>query len=217
MQVSNTSVNSNLGFKSVYPVYHWCKMNGKYRPVSDRKSVENCQRVLSGMLNRGDWVDLEKCGKSFLIQTVQYISHFDKDYKNCRFTRSYYYNHGGYQHDSAGNVKGFEPCAYLLTGVDAADFEETYGKPIGKTKNLEYLSQKEIYTAVMRAKMAYITKGLKYVKDKAKKFVDKESKTPLELHTICTQNPVDKKWRMIKMEFFKTGDKENPLVRNDII
>jgi len=217
IEVKNTNYTSKCNFKSVYPVYHWHRVNGKFVPATDSNVVHRYQKLLAGILRQGGFLDLEHGGKSFLYQIASFVAQFDSDYKYGRYVRSFYDNHGGYKYDSKGEAYKIVPSAYLLTGKDAIEFEETFGRPIGKLKNEEELTEKELDRAVKRAKVAFATKGYRFVKERCGKLKDKDTQKPLELHTIFVQWNKHKKPELIKLGFFQQGDENNPLIKNNII
>ena len=146
---------------------------------------------------------------------AQFISNYDKDFKYAPFVRSFYNNYGGFR--NMPDRRAIEPMAYLITGNDAAEFEQVFGKPIGAVKNDENYTEKEKKKLVTGAKVAYAIKGSGFVKSKCEKFVDKETGKPLELHVIFDRSDKRNPLKLIRSCFFIKGDKNNPLITNGII
>jgi hypothetical protein len=221
MQIQPVCIKSNnkqhTNFKSVYPVYHWYKPNDKFIPATDLKIVHKFQRLLTGLLVKGNKYDLSIPGKTFIHGVMNFIANNDNDYKNIPYVRSFYNAKGGCKRDWKGEIYDIVPSAYLLTGNDAVDFENLFGKPIGRVRKTENYSEKEILAEIRKAKIAYATKGPKFIKERANKFVDKETSRQLELHTIFTQPDKNKPPKLIKLGFFTKGGENNPFIKNGIL
>ena len=213
--VSSQNYNTPCNFKSVYPVYHWCKINGKYKPATNQDLVHHCQRLLTSMLNNGGYRNPATVKKSAIGLLSKFIASIDSDYKYVPFVRSFYNNCGGYK--NSVKSRGIEPMAYLITGNDAAEFEQVFGKPIGAIKNDENYSEKDKDRLVTRAKVAYASKGPLFVKSRCVKFVDRETGKPLELHAIFDRSDKSNPLKLIRCGFFIEGAKDNPLITNGII
>lgn len=206
----------NPNFKSVYPVYHWYNPNKKFSPVTDIGTIRHCQRLLVGMIN-STTPKLYRKDSSFLQQVINYIAVNDKDFLAVPYVRSFYNAKGGFKRDAKGNIYKVEPLAYIITGNDAVNFENVYGKPINTIAKEVNGSEREIQAAVQRAKCAFSYNGLKYMRERSLKFVDKESKKPLELHTIFCKVGDNNSPKLIKLSFFESGAKNNPFVKNGYI
>ena len=212
----DNKISSNTNFKSVYPVYHWFKPKDKYVPATSMQYVKHFQRLVVSILNKKSLLMNVK-SDSFLKNFVDYIASKDIDYKYTPYVRSFYNSKGGLKRDSNGIVYDIEPNSYILTGQDAVYFENLFGKPINYVIKESNIQETEIKRLVAQAKRAYASKGLKFVKEKQKLFVDKQTSRPLELHTIFKMYKNDVVPRLYKAEFFEKNAKNNPLITNDII
>ena len=216
VSLSNQNYGNSCNFKSVYPVYHWLKFDGKYKPATKNEWVHRCQRLLAAMLNKASHLDLDHPGKSVLHNTGCYVASVDENYKSIPHVCSYYNNFGGFK--NSPDRRAIDPMAYLVTGADAIEFEQIFGKPVCASKKQEFRSQKEIDESISRARFSYALKGPEFIKSRSAKFIDKESGNPVELHTIFERTSDNNHpLRMIKCSFFIQGDKKNPLITNGII
>lgn len=220
MQIQNLSLNQpamkQTSFKSVYPVYHWHKPVDQYVPaLQDIKDVKRYQRMLTGMLN-SQAVGKEHAPTTFLQDVIKYISHWDKDYKEIPYVRTFLNYNGGIKTAWNGNIYEVKPMAYLLTGKDAVRFDKDYSKPIeyANASARQYDCEKLAEMEITGAKRSYGYGGAAYVNGELGKFKDKETQKPLELHTIIYGKPTSRKAQIIKMGFFPTNDSTNPLVIN---
>lgn len=204
--------SSQPNFGGVYPVIHWVAEEGgmSYAPVVTEKLTTILQGKLVRRFNKS-LVGLEE-KKAALIRKIQsFLVNNDKDYSLHRYTRSYYDKEGGW-----GENK-FKPISYLITGQDAVSFENDYGKPIGKIRNLSPKRNGRRYSADLRlAQIDYYKKGLNFVKAKSGLFRD-EKGTQYSLHTKFIihrkKSGEIKDYELVGMKFCPNEGKSNPFVK----
>lgn len=222
MQIQNSLQNSNLSyktnFKSVYPVYHWHKIGKSYAPAFDMNLIRRYQNILTRMLNSRVAGGRKQNPTTFLQEIVKYISEKDIDYKNIPYVRTFFNYKGGIKEAWNGNAI-IEPMAYILTGRDAVDFENMYGKPVGTAQKIskQYDDERIGKLEIEQAKSAYGFGGRAYIKDSLGKFKDLITGRPLELHTIFIDGKQKKPPILLKLAFFQKDGFDNPLVTNGII
>ena len=144
---------------------------------------------------------------SQLVQRVRrFVTRRDSDYAENHYVRTFYNSKGGIKNGK------FEPIVYLLTGRDAVNFEETYGKPLGQLKKqlgLKYSAE------IQSAKIDYWLKGLNYVKQKSQKSCGRDG-LPHELHikteTVRSKTGNIKGYNIVNMEYFPNQGTKNPFV-----
>ena len=222
VQIQNLSLPQNniksTNFKSVYPVYYWHKPADSYVPAFDMKNVKRYQRMLTGILNS---LTVGKNHKvtTFMQDVIKYIANWDKDYKKNPYVRTFLNYNGGIKTSWNGNVSKIEPCAYLLSGRDAVDFDTMYSKPIKYTNAAakQYDSKKLAKKEIDKAKKSYGYGGSAYVKGELGKFKDENTRKPLELHVIIVGKPTSRSAKIYKIGFFPTDGSNNPFVTNGIL
>lgn len=224
MQIQNVTSSctrcNNTNFKSVYPVYHWYKPADKYIPAFDKSRVRRYQKILTGMLNAKINTSEKLKSSKFLQEVLKFVSAHDRDFNNLPYVRTYFDYKGGLKTAWNGNVYEVKPSAYILTGRDAADFENMYGKPLGSAKSTANNGgQMNIHqrAELENAKLCYAYGGERFVLEKMKLFKNPETGNPLELHVIMSGGENSHKAKVIKLNYFETGAKNNPLVTNGII
>lgn len=224
MQIQNLPTTQNrldkTSFKSVYPVYHWCKTaGGSYAPTFNIKEVKHFQRLLTNILNSGNKETSKKDKKQFAQVLIKHIKEMDPDYKANPCVRTFINYKGGVKTAWNGNTYDIEPSAYLLTGKDAIEFDLMYSRPISVAKhNAKQLDNPKIMeNEINNAKKSYGLGGATYVKRKVGLFKDKITQKPLELHTIIDNTLSLRKTKFIKLKFFETESENNPLKKNGII
>ena len=217
--VDNTGKYRKVNFGSVYPVYHWHKPTETYVPAFDIKDVKRYQRTLTKMLNSRISGGKEHSPSTFLQSVIEYLAKNDSDYKELKYTRSFFNYKGGIKTAWNGNVYKIEPMAYLLTGRDAVDFENLYGKPIGYSTLIakQYEDECMQKTEMWQVKDAYKHGGMAFVKDLLGKFRDKETNKELELHTIYGKIKLSGGDKLLKLQFFQKGSVDNPFTTNGIM
>lgn len=169
-------------------------------------------RLIEEMQLKGDAAQkLRKTASDLNItsRAHKYIGARDNDYKRYPFVRGFNNEKGGDKGDR------FETISYILTGNDAAYFEENYGKPIGQTKAmLKSLGANPSKTAELQEKLSdYWTMGLEFSKKRAKDFKPKNNE-PYELHVEVerqrskTGKPIG--YRILDMKFCPREGAQNP-------
>ena len=169
MQVQSISVNypsktnKQLSFGKAYPVVHWVSEKGgrHFEPVV----TEDLTRILQSKLVRKFNKHLMglKADKIAILKPVQeFLRANDPDYRQHKITRSFYDEKGGWSEE--GNK--FNPISYMMTGIDAFSFEQTYGKPVGlmKKKSPRLLSGRRRSVELTMSQKEYNEKGLNFVK-----------------------------------------------------
>ena len=218
--ISNNYSNrkNEQSFKAVYPVYHWHKVDSGYFTALNMNDVKKYQKMLTRLLNQLKPNNKEQGDNSIMQQIVNYVAEKDKDYKKCPIVRSYYNYNGGIKNDWRGEICKIEPMVYIITGQDAVDFENNYGKAIGYARqqinNPE--TERQGKCALHNANMDYSYGGQAFVKEKNGKFIDAESKEPLELHTIIVKDAKGKKDSLLKVGIFSINEERNPFVKKGI-
>lgn len=231
MQVQSVTSNpysmQQPNFKSKFPVYHWHKPADEYFVTFDMRTVQRYQKILMKILNTLIF-DHSNPPKTFLERVNDYVFQWDKDYKNFPkensltdfpFVKSAYDRRGGYKTAYNGNIYEVKPMAYLMTGDDAVNYEVLYSKPIPRAYKIarQYDDKVLKENEVKEAKMSYGYGGIAYAKDMDKRLLHPVTKKPVELHTVFKINPKTNYPTLIKLEFFETGGKDNPFVKNGIL
>ena len=165
-------VRQKAVFKSCAPVYHFLREKGKdiAYPVCSKSLNETLQGKLVRILNNSvKFSDTEK-GK----RLIDIVSAMDKDYRcsdEKQKTRTYY-NYGG------GWIGGkFEPFNYLITGDDVKEFNEKFGKPIGKSgADSPKIDGRPISAEYHTNINNFVLGGLNFVKDLRRAIVSKPKK-----------------------------------------
>lgn len=214
---SNLSKN-NLGlrkqepaFKSAFPVVHWVReTNGSYAPALTEELNKKLQRIVVRHINsQGRKATVEKL--NFINYLKGIISKSDKDFALNPVARSFYNPKGGW-------INGdFEPFGYIITGNNAEHFNETLGKPIGRSKSpAPYVGEKYSSAEVNLALGDYFKRGLSFVKKLAPKFKP-NSKIPHGLHTkfevVRTKTGRIKEFRLLDIKFCPQEGPKSPFVR----
>ena len=161
---------------------------------------------------------VKHAGSAMDEEIVKYISEKDIDYKNIPYVRTFFNYKGGIKEAWNGNTI-IEPMVYILTGRDAVDFENMYGKPVGTAQKIskQYDDERIGKLEIEQAKSAYGFGGRAYIKDSLGKFKDLITGRPLELHTIFIDGKQKKPPILLKLAFFQKDGFDNPLVTNGII
>lgn len=202
---------TNPQFKAVYPVVHWvAETNGSYAPAMSLELTRKLQRILVGILNHS------KRSKHGLVadSSVNYISKCDLDYRRNPIVRTFYNNNGGYD-------KKFVPLAHLVTGKNAVDFDNLYGKAIGEAKgNAPRVNGKPISAELKQAVKNYSLGGLEFVNDKNKKLYDNsgiEYGLHTKFQTIRSKTGKIKGYELVDVRFCPEKGPNNPFVRTGLV
>ena len=185
MQIQPISVNYSSKssqqpkFGKAYPVIHWITEEGgkSYAPVA----TEELSRILQGKLVRRFNKSLvgQKPEKLALLKSIQgFLFSNDRDFRRYKMTRSFYNEKGGWEENK------FNPISYLITGYDAYNFEQMFGKPIGQAKKISpRLISGRVNSAELLIKQRdYHEEGLKFVKTRAEN-AKNEAGERVSLHT----------------------------------
>lgn len=152
-----------------------------------------------------------KLAKLDITQRVKrFIASRDKSYAKYPFARSFNID-GGFVDNKFKNI------SFLLTGNDAAYFDENFGRPIGITK-AKYKGP--IQSAEERqAKHDYWTKGQDFVVSRAKEFKkdDEQMELHVKMQTRRAKNGTIQGYDIVNMELFPKRGPKNPFVMTDWI
>ena len=119
----------------------------------------------------------------------------DNDYARCPYVRSFYNDKAGLQHGNS------EPMIYLMTGQDAVNFENNYGKPIGYMKGKQHTKKS---AELQEAKGNYWAVGLNYAKRRSQQYRNKAglpSELCVYMDTVRAQNGEVKKYNINRLEY----------------
>ena len=213
VNLSLTKPNNIPTFKAVYPVHHWvAESNGSYAPVVSIELTKKLQRIIVGMLNHSKKIPTNVSQKANI-----YISKCDLDYRRMSIVRSFYNKFGGY--NKKDNV--FRPFSYLITGYDAENFDNEYGRSIGIARRNAPVKQGTSNSAELKQTIQdYTYGGLNYIKDKSKKLYDSEG-IEYSLHTkfetVRSKTGRLKGYKLIDLKFCPNEGPNNPFVRTGYI
>ncbi len=207
----NTYNTKNTNFKSTYPVVHWvAESNGSYAPVVSMELTKKLQRILVGVLNHSKKNTQGQVGNSI----IDYISKCDLDYRRMPIVRTFYDRKGGFD-------KKFTPFAHLITGYDAKDFDNCYGKAIGEAKaNAPRRNGKPESAELKQAVIDYSLGGQKFVNNKNKKLYDNnglEYGLHTKFQTIRSKTGKIKGYQLVDVKFCPEKGPKNPFVRTGIV
>ena len=115
-------------FKAAYPVRYWIYDGVKYFPItSDMKLIEKLQSKVVRILNK----PFNSTKVTNLEQALRRDTSFhDIDYRNSvnkEKVRSFY-------NRTNGDVKNGTWPSFIISGKNVAEFNEKFGKPIGRSK-----------------------------------------------------------------------------------
>lgn len=213
MKILQTNNYQTTNFKSTFPVVHWvAEAGGSYAPVGEKAVVEDFQQKILNFLRKSiketltevkkleDKMNKKNIGEEELrgikrklkslyeILDVPaqkfrtYIASVDVDYRLCPKRRSYY---NAYY----GSTDCFSPTSYIITGHNVADFDEKFGKELGKQKRIKKtllekgVPSEEAETPEYRAALyKYNHDGFDYVNYYPRRIKDGQGKTQT-LHT----------------------------------
>jgi hypothetical protein len=199
-------------FKSAYPVVHWvAEQGGSYAPVTTMDLTKKLQRVLVSLFNKST-DRLHPTG----MEVVEYLSKCDTDYRHQHIARSFYDRDGGYTPENK-----FNPISYLITGLHCKNFNDNYGKTIGKSKSkAPVIAGKRVSTEANIAIRDYMLNGKRYVQDPRKKVYDSDG-IACALHTkfniIRTKTGKIKGYELVDIKFCPEEGANNPFVRVGIL
>ena len=218
MQIQPISVNYSSkssqqpNFGKAYPVIHWITEEGgkSYAPVA----TEELSRILQGKLVRMFNKSLvgQKPEKLTLLKSIQrFLFSNDQDYRRHKITRSFYNERGGWANNR------FNPISYLITGHDAYNFEQMFGKPIGQARKISpRLISGRANSAELKIKQRdYHEDGLKFVKTRAENAKNNAGER-VSLHTkfVIHRNKNGKKdYELVGMKFCPDEGSSNPFVK----
>ena len=197
---------SNPQFKASYPVVHWvAETNGSYAPALTMELTKKLHRALISLMNgsKNNISELEKSAKNYLMRC-------DIDYRRNKVVRSFYDNNGGW-------LKGkFDAISYLLTGRDAVEFDNIFGKAIGVARRDSSAMNGRQSAELMIAKGNYATNGKNYVQGKNRRLYDANGE-PYSLHTKFeikrNKNGKIKGYELVGIKFCPDNGAENPFVK----
>lgn len=168
--------SQNPQFKSAYPVYHWVEKNGeKVVPIVTKSEIEKVQSKIVRMLNKT--LSRKNPIKARIMDRfAELVAEGDRDYSIKPEVRSFYNATGGWKE------KAFEAVTYLITGKDVAEFDNVYGKPLGKAKSISKTPTGKLCSLELeKARSNYEIKGLNFVKEQSELFVKDDKKTGLHI------------------------------------
>lgn len=208
-----SKTNNQPSFGKTYPVIHWLSEEGgkQYAPVVTEELTKLLQSKLVRRFNKP--LTGLKADKLDVIQRIQgFLFRNDSDYRQHKVTRSFYDEKGGWENNK------FNPISYMMTGIDAFSFEQSFGKPIGqiRKKSPRVVSGKHRSAELLISQKDYYEKGLKFVKEKSEL-----AKNPLgenvSLHTKFiihrTKSGKIKDYELVGMKFCPNNGPENPFVK----
>ena len=140
----------------------------------------------------------------------------DTEYATSGVVRTFYDKNGGFNKHSGK----FLPFSYLITGGDAYNFSDKYGKALGKAKSFAPMQKDKLNSAELQiARSDYNIAGWNLVND-AKKKIYKDG-IEQELHTKF-EVVRDKKgkitgYNLVGLKFCPAKGDENPFVRTGYI
>ena len=198
-------------FKASYPVVHWlAETNGSYAPVLSEELTKTLPGKLVRILNNGLIAKKTPLPEN-VVRAYNYVKSLDTDFQRMSVVRSFYNGEGNLKSDK------FEPISYMITGNDVTSFENALAKPIGRSmREAPVLGGKPLSGELNMALGDYWSKGLNFVKNGSKKFVDKDG-IPNELHTkfriIRTKTGKIKGYELVGIKFLPSKGPTNPFER----
>lgn len=198
-----------INFKSTYPVVHWvAETNGSYAPALSLEIVKVLQRKLVSILNKVPKAEKPVGLAEQKLKT--YMKLCDLDFRKTPFVRSFY-------DWNSRREQGFKPVSYVISGEDAASFNEDLTKEIGRNKGIAKTALGNPYSAEsMMAINNYVRNGLKFVNSPEKRITGKDGNTYV-LHTkfevIRNKNGKIKGYNFVDARFLPEKGPNNPIER----
>ena len=247
MNISPLNYQPNTNFKSAFPVVHWvAETGGSYAPVAEKEVVEGFQKRILEILRKPinktltdvkkledkkskknisekELKDIKRQLKSlYEILDVPaqkfrtYLASPDIDYRLNPKVRSYYNSY-------YGSVDSFTPTSYLITGNSVADFDNKFGKELGKQRSIKKklmengATEEEAETPAYKAALnKYNHDGFDYVNYYPRRIKDSNGRTQT-LHTkFEIERDIDGKfigYRFIDARFKPEYGPESPMER----
>ena len=210
---SNTKIQKPQ-FKSAYPVYHWVaeKGGGSSAPAVTHELNKKLQGVLVRLMNKTSKLSETGFGQRMIeklkLDNLTGVGDFDYSLKSV--VRTFNNKNGGWKGE-------FVPINYLISGNDVKLFDESFGKPIGRTyieaPRVKGMPSSAEYRSAVRD---YVLGGLNFVKNPKRKIIDR---TGMEygLHTkfevVRNKNGEIKGYELVDIKFCPERGKENPFVK----
>lgn len=215
MQIQSANYSQTYcapNFKSIYPVYFWVKNGDKALPVFEKKAAQRLQRELSGILNNTKKA-IKRYPSEKRREFRETICAADSDYKNNKYVRSISTDRGGVKEAWNGNISKIDPSIYILTGRDAVDFTQFYGKPIGYAKSGNMPKEQAEFTPDLEsAKKSYYCGSEMY--RNYSKHLTKDG-YPMCLHVYLEKCTGNKKGYLVnQIEFDKQNNIESKFLDN---
>ena len=195
----------NPQFKAGFPVIHWVKDNS-WAPTVTYDLTKKLQGTLIRILN-GSKKNLTNAEK----KVREYLSRCDIDYRRLPESRSFYDKKGGFQKNR------FEPISFMVTGKDAEEFDQVFGKPMGTAiRTAAYVAGRLESAELNQARSNYRNNGKNFVMAKSRKLYDSEG-IPYSLHTkfeaVRSRTGKLKGYKIIDVKFCPDSGESNPFVR----
>jgi len=202
---SNYQTNKYNSFRSTYPVVHWvAEANGSYAPMSKLKIVQGFQEKIVSYLNGNPILTpqeikalirakqeiqkevlttgAEKLDVKDLKKIIDIPSQYLRAYMGCdvsyRTSTSRKNAVRSFYDRVTQSSNEYIPVSYIISGKDAVEFNNRFGKEIGRSIRLYGKDSPE----VRAAKWKYNHDGLNFVKDYSRRKKD-ENGMPQVLHT----------------------------------
>ena len=202
-----------LSFKKAYGVVHWVgESNASYAPVKSFELAKTLQTMLVKMLNRSSRLK----ANSVNDVAIKYLAGKDTDYGNengIGMVRTFNDRQGGVNHYSGK----YFPFSYLFTGGDAYQFEETYGKPLGRAKaNSPERYGRPESAELQIARSNYNMAGWEYVNDPNKKLIidGKEQELHTRFEVVRDKKGEIKGYNLVGIEMAPVKGEENPFIKS---
>lgn len=208
----------NLNFKSAYPVIYWIVKNNnpvlvtnfelsKKMNTSLVQTLNKCRGIINQKIlelkNSTSKTKVKKLNTFLLKQRVQnFIRSIDQSYADKPIACGFNTMQGGLDNNR------YKPYSYILTGIEAQNFSQTYANPI----RLAYHS-KASEEVIYEQKRFYGYEGFNYILEKAKGFTNKKGE-PKELHVILRPKNNDN-YEIACMKFFTDSSPDHPFKNND--
>ena len=218
MQIQAVNNHSNVKsnnpqFKKAYKVVHWVgEQNANYAPVAGFELTKKLQSLLVRILNQSTRLKENSANKV----AVNYLKGEDTEYATSGIVRTFYDKNGGFNKHSGT----FLPFSYLLTGGDAYNFSDKYGKALGKAKSFAPKQKDKLNSAELQiARSDYYIAGWKLVNDTEKKIykdgIEQELHTKFEI--VRDKEGKVTGYNLVGLKLCPTKGEENPFVKTGYI